>query len=80
MTSQYYIRFLFSDPPKASVALTHSKEVDVVKMGDPVYIECNIEANPPVQKIYWKFKVMLRLDILKRTFFFELVNYLFRIN
>jgi len=53
-------------PPRVSVSMTSmtkdtgdqstSETSGVAKMGDTVYIQCTVSANPPVQKIYWKFK------------------------
>ena len=53
-----YINILMiTDPPKVTLSLTNAGPGNVVKVGDTVYLQCNVLSNPPVEKVYWKFQV-----------------------
>ena len=45
------------DPPRVDLSLTNAGPGNVVKVGDTVYLQCNVLSNPPVEKVYWKFQV-----------------------
>lgn len=48
---------MITDPPKVTLSLTNAGPGNVVKVGDTVYLQCNVLSNPPVEKVYWKFQV-----------------------
>ena len=48
---------MITDPPRVELSLTNAGPSNVVKVGDTVYLQCNVLSNPPVEKVYWKFQV-----------------------
>jgi hypothetical protein len=48
---------MITDPPRVDLSLTNAGPGNVVKVGDTVYLQCNVLSNPPVEKVYWKFQV-----------------------
>ena len=55
---------LITDPPRVDLSLTNSGPGNVVKVGDTVYLQCNVLSNPPVEKVYWKFQVYIHICVL----------------
>ena len=50
---------MITDPPRVELSLTNAGPGNVVKVGDTVYLQCNVLSNPPVEKVYWKFQVYI---------------------
>ena len=50
---------MITDPPRVELSLTNAGPANVVKVGDTVYLQCNVLSNPPVEKVYWKFQVYI---------------------
>ena len=48
---------MITDPPRVDLSLTNAGPGNVVKVGDTVYLQCNVLSNPPVENVYWKFQV-----------------------
>ena len=52
---------LITDPPRVQLSLTNAGPGNVVKVGDTLYLQCNVLSNPPVEKVYWKFQVCIHV-------------------
>lgn len=49
----------FVDVPIVGLELGSKLQLDAIKEGDDVYMECNIRANPWVTKVAWKHNVRI---------------------
>ena len=47
-------RFFSTDPPTSIVRLGSSLNASNIKEGDDVYFECQVQSNPPPNRIIWK--------------------------
>lgn len=43
----------FTVQPKLNVTFDSKVKIDEVEEGDPFNLDCNINANPETQKIFW---------------------------
>lgn len=48
--------FYVADPPHLSLVFGASLQYEHIREGSDVYFECNIQANPPVSEVRWKFQ------------------------
>lgn len=52
---------MLTDTPRLSLAAGLNLDMEDIKVGDDVYFECGIQANPPVFKVQWFHGVSFHL-------------------
>ena len=80
-------RFVSTDPPTSIVRLGSSLNASNIKEGDDVYFECQVQSNPPPNRIIWKKDVSSglifdsfawnRYDI-NLSFLFQIMHFLLK--
>ena len=53
-----------SDKPKVSLNLGKSIEMNKIKEGEDIYLECSVDSRPPPYKLFFKHQVNIKIKIL----------------
>lgn len=69
-TFNAFVLWPYLDVPIARLELGSSLRSDDIKEGDIVYLECHVQAVPPVSRLFWRHNVRLfHTKRLIRTFY-----------